>query len=96
MVEDWFLESTPAYNEFLKALLEGDLDAMNTYMNRVSLATFSQFDTGRQPSEAEPERFYHGFVLGLMVDLADQYRKQKGSLRRRFAGMALLLRGNRC
>ena len=48
--------------------------AMNMYMNRVALATFSSFDTGRKPSgETEPERFYHGFVLGLMVDLADRY-----------------------
>ena len=47
---------------------------MNRYMNRVALATFSSFDTGNKPSEyAEPERFYHGFVLGLMVDLADRY-----------------------
>ena len=48
---------------------------MNQYMNQISLQTFSSFDTGRKPSEdAEPERFYHGFVLGLMVDLAGQYR----------------------
>ena len=37
------------------------------------LATFSSFDTGRNPSEAEPERFYHGFVLGLIVDLRPRY-----------------------
>lgn len=73
MIEAWFSESTPAYNDFLKAMLQGDLDAMNLYMNRISLATFSFFDTGTQPSEAEPERFYHGFVLGLLVDLSDHY-----------------------
>lgn len=42
-------------------------------MNKVALATFSYFDTGRNPSGEEPERFYHGFVLGLMVDLSDRY-----------------------
>ena len=42
-------------------------------MNRVALATFSYFDTGKNPSSEEPERFYHGFVLGLMVDLNDKY-----------------------
>ena len=43
-------------------------------MNRVALTTFSYFDTGKHPSkEAEPERFFHGFVLGLMVDLAGRY-----------------------
>ena len=47
---------------------------MNHYMNKVALATFSCFDTGNKPSEsAEPERFYHGFVLGLMVELSDRY-----------------------
>lgn len=47
---------------------------MNAYMTRVALNTFSYFDTGKKPSgTAEPERFYHGFVLGLMVDLADRY-----------------------
>lgn len=47
---------------------------MNIYMNQVALATFSHFDVGNRPSaHAEPERFYHGFVQGLMVDLADRY-----------------------
>ena len=56
-----------------QALLVGDLKAMNVYMNRVALGTFSYFDTGKRPSGAEPERFYHGFVLGLLVDLQDRY-----------------------
>ena len=46
---------------------------MNAYMNKVALATFSYFDTGKNPSREEPERFYHGFVLGLMVELSDRY-----------------------
>ena len=54
--------------------MEDDLKAMNYYMNQVALATFSSFDAGNKPSEtAEPERFYHGFVLGLLVELADRY-----------------------
>ncbi len=93
MVEDWFSQFTPAYNNFIKALLLDDKKAMNVYMNRVAFSTFSYFDTGNHPSEAtEPERlptgkattksleepnssvcFYHGFVLGLMVDLGDRY-----------------------
>lgn len=75
MIEGWFAEFTPAYNEFLKALLCGDTEAMNGYMNRVALASFSYFDTGIHPSaESEPERFYHGFVLGLMVDFSGRYQ----------------------
>ena len=74
MIEDWFRAYTPAYNEFIKALLLNDTDAMNEYMNRVSEEIFSCFDTGKRPSgKAEPERFYHGFVLGLMVELSDRY-----------------------
>lgn len=74
MVEDWFAEFTPAYNSFIKALLSGDKKAMNEYMNRTALATFSYFDTGKSSSKTtEPERFYHGFVLGLIVDLAGRY-----------------------
>ena len=74
MVKTWFTEAGADYNDFIKALLCGNVKAMNTYMNRVALTTFSYFDTGKKPSEdAEPERFYHGFVLGLMVELADRY-----------------------
>ncbi len=74
MIRGWFSEYTPDYNGFLKALLRGNVEEMNIYMNRVALATFSFFDTGRHPSgSAEPERFYHGFVLGLMVELSDRY-----------------------
>ncbi len=74
MIREWFKRCGSAYNDFIKALLEGDTEAMNYYMNKVALATFSCFDTGAGSSETtEPERFYHGFVLGLMVDLADRY-----------------------
>ena len=74
MIKGWFTEFTPAYNRFIKALIAGDIKAMNQYMNQVALKTFSYFDTGKHPSEeTEPERFYHGFVLGLIVDLADNY-----------------------
>lgn len=75
MVEGWFSDETVPYSEFLKAFLAKDLDYMNEYMNRVAEATFSTFDTGRNPSgETNPERFYHGFVLGLIVGLEDTYR----------------------
>ncbi len=74
MIGGWFQCNASAYNDFIKALLMDDKKAMNHYMNKVALATFSSFDAGNKPSEAtEPERFYHGFVLGLMVELADRY-----------------------
>ncbi len=73
MISGWFDESEGSYNDFIKAMLAGDRKAMNVYMNRVALSTFSYFDTGRGASDAEPERFYHGFVLGLIVELQNRY-----------------------
>ncbi len=73
MVRNWFVSASANYSDFIKALLTANVKAMNTYMNKVALATFSCFDTGKHHSGDEPERFYHGFVLGLMVELADRY-----------------------
>ncbi len=75
MIKGWFSDEDVPYNEFVRALLLGDTKAMNRYMNRVALETFSFFDTGKRPSkDLRPERFYHGFVLGLIVELAGRYR----------------------
>ncbi len=75
MIEGWFKNYSSAYNDFIKALLQGDKKAMNHYMNQIALVTFSSFDVGNKPSgRAEPERFYHGFVLGLIVELSDRFR----------------------
>ena len=93
MVRGWFVEAEDDYNDFIRALLEGDVEGMNIYMNQVALATFSYFDTGTKPSKdtnpeclhsvkattkglTEPNPsvcFYHGFVLGLMVELRGKY-----------------------
>ena len=74
MIKKWFTRSGTVYNGFIRALLQDDIKSMNAYMNRVALSTFSYFDSGRNPSaETQPERFYHGFVLGLAVELADRY-----------------------
>lgn len=73
IVKGWFKSAKRDYNGFVKALLSGNLKDMNAYMNDVALKTFSYFDTGNRPSGIEPERFYHGFVLGLVVELAADY-----------------------
>ena len=74
MIHDWFSDYDSGYNDFIKALLQDDIKAMNVYMNRVALVTFSFFDSGTKASaESEPERFYHGFVLRLLVDLGERY-----------------------
>ena len=73
IIQDWFADVTEDYNDFITALLQGNISAMNQYMNQVTKVMFSYFDTGKRASDAEPERFYHGFVLGLMVELERRY-----------------------
>ena len=74
IILDWFDEGDTGYNGFIRALLCGALKEMNAYMNQVALAMFSSFDGGTHPSgKANPERFYHRFVLGLLVDLSGRY-----------------------
>ena len=74
MFKSWFAAASANYNEFIKALLNGDVKAMNFYMNDIALATFSNFDAGKHASKrSQPERFYHGFVLGLLVEVRDLY-----------------------
>ena len=73
MIEQWFGGDNVPYNEFVEAMPSADLESMNEYMSRVTTNIISYFDTGNSPSDEEPERFYHGFVLGLMVDQIDNY-----------------------
>ena len=74
MILRWFSPAKNETNEFIKALICGDIESMNEYMNDVALRTFSSFDSGKHTSEKKaPENFYHGFVLGLMVDQSENY-----------------------
>ncbi len=74
MFKGWFQSAITPYNDFVKALLAGNLKEMNIYMNEVALETISSFDSGKNPSKkTQPERFYHGFVLGLLVELRNEY-----------------------
>lgn len=74
MIRQWFGKTRTDYNDFVRALLQDDVDAMNEYMNRVAASVFSFFDTGKRSSgRQQPERFYHGFVLGLLVELDHRY-----------------------
>ncbi|MBO5372038.1 MAG: AAA family ATPase [Lachnospiraceae bacterium] len=74
MIQSWFHRTGAEYNAFIKAMLTQDTDAMNAYMSQISLELFSSFDTGKRASQkAQPERFYHGFVLGLIVSMQRDY-----------------------
>ena len=75
MFAGWFQSSISSYNDFISALIQGNLKQMNIYMNEVALETFSSFDTGKRISpRTQPEHFYHGFVLGLLVELREEYQ----------------------
>lgn len=75
MISNWFRNPMVKYNEFIKAMFADDVEYMNQFMNEMTMAIFSSFDTGKYPSKkTEPERFYHGFVLGLLVDSKIDYR----------------------
>lgn len=73
IVRSWFSRTGGAYNDFVKALLRGDLEEMNAYMGRVTGRIFSYFDTGSSLKEEMPERFYHAFVLGMITELDKDY-----------------------
>ena len=73
MVHDWFMETEVHYNDFVSAMLYGNVEEMNVCINKISKNVFSYFDTGKDPSDSEPERFYHGLVLGLLTELNQEY-----------------------
>ena len=74
MIRGWFSESQREYSAFTTAMLTGNLELMNEYMNMIAMNSFSFFDVGgRGVSDGQPESFYHGFVLGLVVELDSQY-----------------------
>ena len=74
LIRRWFKGKGSRFNEFVSAMFKSDVFEMNEYINTVTLSIFSSFDTGKEPSEEKnPERFYHGFVLGLLVDKAPDY-----------------------
>lgn len=74
MIKRWFEGDDVKYNDFIKALLLNDVKYMNRFMNEIAINTFSIFDVGKKITATyEPERFYHGFILGLIVELANKY-----------------------
>lgn len=74
LIRGWFHTGDAAYNDFIKALLANDAKAMNVYMSKIVSTMLSYFDSGNKPSEkTEPERFYHGLVLGMITDLSKKY-----------------------
>lgn len=73
LFSDWFANTPVGKGKFVNALIYGDVKQLNIYMNEIAISTFSSFDVGVAPSQRAPERFYHGFVLGLMAETVRNY-----------------------
>ena len=72
IIQDWF-HSSGGLPKFVKAMLQGDEESMMDYLDDIMLTTMSSFDGGKNSSVKLPENFYHGLVLGLLVENAGDY-----------------------
>ena len=61
--------SSDNYLKLLQAFTEGDVPRFSYYLENYLQTSMSYFDAGRE----EPERFYHGFVLGILVALKETH-----------------------
>lgn len=70
LVRSWFAPSASNYNEFIKALLQDDIKAMNLYMNRIALSVFSFFDTEKKHQRQQNRNvFIMVLYWGLLLTL---------------------------
>lgn len=68
-LNDWYPKSGYGYASFIQDMLSNAIGRMEMSLNTITETVFSYYDvTGK-----EPERFYHGFVLGLIYVLKDRY-----------------------
>lgn len=67
----WFKEPGGGddYRLMVKSLINGDIETFEALFSELVVRSFSYFDI----SDQQPERFYHAFVLGLLVSLSDSY-----------------------
>ena len=72
LIQLWFAQAG-GLSEFTTAMLQGDPETMEEYMDDIMLTTMSSFDGRMTTSEKVPESFYHGFVLGLLVEQKGRY-----------------------
>jgi hypothetical protein len=72
LIKLWF-EQGGGLSEFTKAMFQGDPETMEESLSEIMLTTMSSFAGGKTPSEKVPESFYHGLVLGLLVEQKESY-----------------------
>ncbi len=72
MARDWLETQVGGPDELramLDALLRGEAPVFEKHLARMVSASISYFDT----ASPEPERFYHGLVVGLLTSLSPRY-----------------------
>ena len=72
MVRGWF-EEGKYFNQFVSAMFRGDPESMEEYLNEIMRVIMSSFDGEAKSETRTPEKFYHGLVLGLLVDQNERY-----------------------
>ena len=73
MIKNWFCNVEEEFHAFVEALFQKNVESMNVHMNQIALRVYRDFDTGTRPWREEPERFYHGLLLGILVNYQNQY-----------------------
>ena len=73
MVQGWFADAEDDWDDLARALLSGDARMATRFLADVTLYCMSSVDGARRPAESEPERFYHGLVLGLHAHLRGRW-----------------------
>ena len=71
-IRQWFKDrlGEQYYNCMLQSLVTGDSKTFSKLFTKTVMQTFSFFDVGKN----EPERFYHAFVLGMLVSLSQTHQ----------------------
>ena len=70
LVLRWFENAGENYSFFVKALLDGNVGEMMDTLTEICESMISVFDGS---GKSAPENFYHGLVLGLLVELRESY-----------------------
>ncbi|MBQ9058658.1 MAG: AAA family ATPase [Atopobiaceae bacterium] len=74
LIKRWFYRAGSArYDSFVHSILTGNEEDATDYLNDITISCMSAFDGATHTAESEPERFYHGLVLGLLASLRGRY-----------------------
>jgi len=73
VIKRWIGNKERKLNEFSEALLSKNIEKMHIRINDILLSVVSYYDIADNDNKELPERFYHGLILGLIVELKEKY-----------------------